>query len=188
MRKLNPIIIINGVFLIVMMLLFARFVNTSKFFSKPTALEVLASQLTGHFFTADSIHELKSERIENQPHLSNSILLAFSANPPLAPPWDGHWFFKLSEFGSNEWLAEIFDSTESVSRTGCELVFRSVNSGFSGETVGAECRLDSAGYGVTLSLRSAPDSLIFATRRNYPDGSEVSGQKMLFLRRLTDHN
>lgn len=188
-RKLNPIIIVNGIFLIVMMLLFGRFVNTSQLFSKPTDLEILESQLMGHFFTPDSIYELTSfSRKLDKANGEKSAMLTFSSAPPLVSPWGNGWSLLLSNFGSDEWLAERFDSTGHVRQKGCELVFRKQGVGFIGETLGSECGLDSAGNLITPHLRSAPDSLIFATHRKNPDGRVISGQQWLFLRRLTDHN
>lgn len=185
-RKINPIIIINGIFLLVMILLFGRFLNTGRLFSSPAPLDRLEAQLTGHFFSEDSVYELNGHKIQSLPGEPHAVMLGFVVSPSLDFPWKDGWLFKLSNFGSGEWIAEEYDSTGLHKWTGCELVFRVNGQGFLGETVGTECESDSMGNPVTLSLRSAPDSLIFATHRKNPNGGEDIGQEILFLRQLTD--
>jgi len=188
MRRINPIIIINGIFLIVMMLLFSRFVNTGSLFTKPSPLQNLTTQLTGDFISSDSVFHLKSRVLAAEDPNDNHVkIVRFVVTPPLFKPWSERWTFNLSEFGPLELLAEGFD-TLGTKWIGCELAFRANGENFRGMTIGQECGVDSAGNYLTLSLRTASDSLIFATHRNDPVERGQTGGMITFLRQPTDNN
>lgn len=144
-RRINPILIINGIFLVVMMLLFARFVNTGALFREPSAMEKLTRQLKGDFITPDSAYTLAIiEATPDGEHEDGQTIhtLHFTAAPALPFPWEDGWTFRISAFGPLEILAEGFD-LEGNRWTGCEMVFVPENEDFVGENIGAMCGVDS---------------------------------------------
>lgn len=191
MRRLNPILVINGIFLIVMMLLFARFVNTGTLFQEPSAIEKLKRHLAGAFMTADSSYHLQVTEVPamagREPKDQTQFTLQFTASPPLPAPWNDSWTFQISRFGPLEILAEVYDGA-GQRWNGCELVFHAEDDAFVGKTLGGVCGVDSAGQYLTLSLRTAADSLIFATRQILPNGGADFSRELLFLRQPTQTN
>ncbi len=182
MRRFNPIIIINAIFLIAMFFLFARFVNTRNLFTQPSALEILARDLTGRFNHADGEQSLTVTEIKRETPVPMSIWLEFKFNPSLPAPWDTGWQFKISRFGRSEWLAEWYSRTDSTKINGCEVVFHRSPNGFKGATVNDQCQLDRTERYYTLMLRTAPDSLTFASHETGVTDSGRFLNKLIFLR------
>ena len=181
MRRFNPIIIINGIFLIAMFFLFAHFVNTRNLFTQPSALEVLAHDLTGRFIHADGEQALTVTEIKREALESMSIWLKFEFKPSLPAPWGPGWQFKISRFGRSEWLAEWYSLTDPTKINGCEVVFHRSRNGFKGMTVNDQCHLGSTEIYYTLRLRTAPDSLIFASLETVVTDSDEFLNKLIFL-------
>ncbi|MCF7798150.1 MAG: hypothetical protein K9N11_09350 [Lentisphaeria bacterium] len=183
-RRINPILIINGIFLVVMMLLFARFVNTGALFQELSSLEKLSRHLTGYFITPDSAMNLQGILLTDEQNDGNEQVghhIRFTVSPPLPAPWSDGWTFRLSQFGPLEILAEGYGTT-GKRWSGCEMVFQAEDEMFTGETIGTVCSVDSVGVHRVLSLRTAADSLIFATRRIARDGVEDFSRQIVFLR------